>query len=303
MAETIYQVNAQARCTAVFQVGGVDSDPTAVTFTVRDPLGVVTTPNATKDSTGHYHADVTVTVPGTWMYVYRGTGAVVAEGQSDFFVTPDYSAARTNLLAWITWDLATALRDTTLATWDSREMDTLVTQAVARLYPRFSRAIAPASATIALVAGTYYYNLPASVIAVSRVDLLDSSGDDLGPINGRAWEITGDIYGGTAQMHISPQIASTAGTLKLHGYARYDVTTNLIPDDFVPIVIARARAEAYRRVLADRARFKTWLSRNQSQNVSVNELVQEINEADAEIARLERQHRVWQKPVPARQGY
>jgi hypothetical protein len=199
--------------------------------------------------------------------------------------------------------LATALRDTTYVTWPTGEMDNLITWSVARLYPRFSRPIAPSSATIALVSGTYYYNLPVSILSVSRVDLLDSAGNDLGPVSGRAWELTGDLLAGSGQIHIAPRIASTAGTLKLHGYARYDVTTNLIPDDYVPIVLARARAEAYRRVLADRARFKTWLSRNQTQNVSVNELVQEINEADQEIIRLERQLRTWQKPVPGRQGY
>ncbi len=208
-----------------------------------------------------------------------------------------------NNLAGLNAFLATALRDTAYGTWTTGEMDNLVTWSVARLWPRFSRPIQPGLATIALTDGTYYYTLPSPVLAVSRIDLLDSSGNDMGPISGRAWEITGDIMGGTAQVHIAPYIAASTGTLKLHGYARYDTTANLIPDDYVPLVLARARAEAYRRVLADRARFKTWLSRNQTQNVSVNELVLEINEADAEALRLQRELRTWQKPVPARQGY
>jgi hypothetical protein len=203
--------------------------------------------------------------------------------------------------------LSLALRDPLNQTWGQDEVDDLLTWSVARMWPRYSRALTPADATITLVSGTYYYDLPEGCLAVSRIDLLDSSGNDLGPISGRAWEITGDVYALAGQVHISPMIASTGGTLKLHGYGRYivdspDGETGLVPDDFVPLVLARARAEAYRRLAADREKFKAWLSRSQTQNVSVNELLQMVNEADAEALRLERQLRTWQKPVSGRTG-
>ncbi len=212
-----------------------------------------------------------------------------------------------NNAATLNTKLATALRDTAYATWGTGEMDDLIAWSVARLFPRFPRPIDPSvsGGQITIAADTYYYSLPAGIAAVSRIDLLDTSSNELGPISGRAWEITGDVLNGTGKLHISPQIVSSfvGAKLMLHGYGHYDVTTNLIPDDLVPLVLARARAEAYRRVASDRERFKAWLSRNQTQNVSVNEMLQMINEADAEARRLEQTSmRIWMKPVSARVG-
>lgn len=213
-----------------------------------------------------------------------------------------------NNAATLNTKLATALRDTTYATWGTGEIDDLIAWSVSRLFATgFSRPIDPSvsGGQITIAADTYWYALPSGVNAVSRIDLLDTSGNELGPISGRAWEITGDVLNGTGKLHISPQIVSSSvgAKLMLHGYAHYDVTTNLIPDDLVPLVLARARAEAYRRVAADRERFKAWLARNQVQNVSVNEMLQMINEADAEAAQLERRtQRTWMKPVSGRVG-
>lgn len=204
--------------------------------------------------------------------------------------------------------LTTALRDSAYATWTTGEMDNLISWSVARLFPRFPRQIDASSGTAAevtLVASTYYYGLPSGMVMCSRIDLKDASANYLGPISGRAWEITGDPLLTTGKIHISPQIVDNyvGGKLVCHGYGRYDVTTSLIPDDLVPLVLARARAEAYRRVGADRERFKAWLSRNQSQNVSINELLQMINEADLEAKRLEQTSvRIIQKPVSGRVG-
>lgn len=215
----------------------------------------------------------------------------------------------TNTLAELTIRLSVALRDPTFATWPSTEMDDLVTWAVADLYDLVTRPILPSStvgaglAAVQLVANTYYYNLPTGMMALSRVDLLDSGGVDLGPLNGRAWEIVGDIFAGTAQIHISPAIASTAGILKLHGYGAYNVTTFPVADAFVPLVLAMARAEAYRRIGADRERFKVWLARNQRQNISMDELLSLSGEATREAERLrQRVPRTSHKPVPGRQG-
>ena len=85
-----------------------------------------------------------------------------------------------------------------------------------------------------------------------------------------------------------------------HGYQTYDLTTNYIPDTLIPLVLAIARVEAYRRMAGSRSKFETWLAANQSQNVTVNELLLLINEADAEAQRLARLFRRWHKPVPGR---
>lgn len=207
-----------------------------------------------------------------------------------------------NNLATLNNKLAAALGDESYETWGTSEMDDLLKWSVGTLWPRFSRPLDPTATTVALVDGTEYYSLPAGVMNVSRCDLLNASSEYVGPVFGGAWEITGDVYAGTAKLHVSPQIPSSGGTLQLVGYGRYDTTANYIPDDFVLLVLAKARAEAYRRIAADRQRFKNWLARNQSQNVTVNELLLMINEADREAFRQEQHNRVWQKPMQGRVG-
>jgi hypothetical protein len=207
-----------------------------------------------------------------------------------------------NTLAVLNGKLATQVRDTAYATWLTGEIDDLINWSVGQLWPRCARAIAPANASITLVAGTTNYSLPTGVLAVSRAYWFNAAGTEVGPIAGRSWEITGDPLTGAGYLHIAAPLTQGAGTLKLMAYGRYDTTTNLIPDEFVPLVLARARAEAYRRMGADRVKFKDWLARNQSQNMSINELVELINEADREVVRLEAQHKVWQHPVSGRTG-
>lgn len=208
-----------------------------------------------------------------------------------------------NDLADLNSALDVQLKDTTDVVWTSAEKDELLKQSVHALWPRFSRPLDPTATTITIVADTYYYSLPSGVTAVSRIDLLDADSEDRGPIHGRAWELTGDVLSGSGKLHVGPTYVKgyVGGTLRLHGYGKYDTATNLIPWDFRALVLAQARAEAYRRVAADRVKFEEWLARNQTQNVSVNELVQFINEADAEAQRLRvMTPRTWQKPVEGR---
>lgn len=207
-----------------------------------------------------------------------------------------------NNLATLNGKLATALRDATYAVWTTGEMDDLINWSVSRLWPRQARPILPSSASITLVANTTYYNLPSGALAVSRADWYDASGNEVGPVSGRHWEIVGDPFTGAGQLHIANSLTQSGGTLKLHAYGRYDTTTNLIPDEFVPLVLARARGEAYRRVGADRAKFSEWLTHNQLSNMSVNELVILINEADSETRSLEKQFKTQMKPVSGRVG-
>lgn len=207
-----------------------------------------------------------------------------------------------NDLATLSSKLATALRDTTHETWNSTELDDLVTWAVAGLYPRYARVLDPTTATLTLVAGTYFYALPAGVVEVSAVDHYSGT-TEYGPLDDQAWAVAGDLESGAGQLRVAPIFAESANTLRLYGYGKYDVTTNLIPDDLVPLVIARARGEAYRRMGADRANFLQWQTSEQNQNISVNELVLLINEADADANQLaSRIPRTWRRPVPGRLG-
>ena len=304
MAESVYQVNSIARCTAVFKVGTVLTDPTTVVFTVRDPSNpaVVTTPAVVHDSTGNYHVDVTPTIAGTWHYVYQGSGAVVAEGQSDFFVTPDYSIARVNNLATLTWDMALELRDTTFSTWDSREMARLLVWAAAGAWPHLSRELDPTTQTITLVASTYFYALPVGMLSVSRVDYVDSNSNELGPLRQGSWGTEGDPLGGTAKLHVAPGIVATGGSLRLQGYGRYDLTTNYPLDDYVPLILAMARVEALRRMVGNRAQTENYISTSPMQNITVNEIVIMLNEANQEVVRLRSRLRKWQRPTLARHG-
>lgn len=205
-----------------------------------------------------------------------------------------------NDLATLTTKLSTALKDTTNAVWSSAELNDILTWSLAELFPHISRPLDPTSETVTLVADTYFYSLPAGLLTLSRVDWVDTDSNELGPLASGSWEVVGDPLMGTGKLHVAPTIVDQGGTLRLNGYGRFDLSNNLIPDDFVRLLLAIARAEAYRRLAADREQFKVWLQRNQTANVTINELVLLINEADAEAERIRRRVRVWQKPVPAR---
>jgi hypothetical protein len=209
-----------------------------------------------------------------------------------------------NDLSTLSSKLATQLRDTTHAVWPSTEKDDLVKWAVANLYPQFARPLDPSTTTITLVAQTYFYSLPAGVREVSSVDMYKGTIEE-GNLDGQAWRLSGDIYGGTGKLRVSPMIVDNWPTyiLRLVGYGVYDTSTNLIQDDLVPLVLALARAEAYRRTGADRMQFRQWANADPSRQVSMNELILGINEADNEISRLRATlGRTWRRPVAGRIG-
>jgi hypothetical protein len=66
--------NEFATLTNTFTVNGTPTDPTVVTLTVTDPTGAVTTPSASKVTTGVYTANVASTIAGVWSYLWEGTG-------------------------------------------------------------------------------------------------------------------------------------------------------------------------------------------------------------------------------------
>lgn len=79
------------RLTAAFTVGGTPTDPTGLTFTMREPDGVETIyvfgtdAQPVKDSTGNYHVDWAVAKPGRHHYRWVGTGAAAEAGQGEFY--------------------------------------------------------------------------------------------------------------------------------------------------------------------------------------------------------------------------
>jgi hypothetical protein len=213
-----------------------------------------------------------------------------------------------NDLATLKTSLKTALSDPNYVTWSEAELAEILTQNVARLWPRFSYQPDPTTATIALVSGTEYYAVPANIRTISRIERYNGD-DEYGSLDGSAWVVSGSIELGTVKLHISPVIADQEGTLRLIGNAAWPLagvtigaTTTYIPDELANIVLAFSRVEAYRRVVGERGRFSAWLARNQSQNVSVNELLSMVNESESAARRLLGERRSWQAPVPGRQG-
>jgi hypothetical protein len=90
-----YDLGDLVRVTGAFKdAAGEPIDPTAVSFKLRDPTGAVTTfvygvaPALVKDSTGHYHIDVSASMSGTWRYRWESTGAGQAAEEGAFVVAP-----------------------------------------------------------------------------------------------------------------------------------------------------------------------------------------------------------------------
>jgi len=91
MSANVYDVGDLVRLSAIFKnAAAVDTDPTTVSVKVRNPSGVVTTllygtdAALVKDSTGNYHADITITAKGVWIHKFIGTGIVTAVEEAAF---------------------------------------------------------------------------------------------------------------------------------------------------------------------------------------------------------------------------
>lgn len=85
MAAYTYTVGETARETATFKVANVLTDPTTVTATVVAPDGTSSNPTVVRDSTGTYHVDIDLTLPGTWFVRIAGTGT--AKGARETYIT------------------------------------------------------------------------------------------------------------------------------------------------------------------------------------------------------------------------
>lgn len=91
---TVFDVGDLVRSSVTFtDFNGAATDPNTVTFKYEKPDGTVTTiiypaAGTVKDSTGVYHADVTITAAGSWWFRWNGTGAIVAATEEPVFVQP-----------------------------------------------------------------------------------------------------------------------------------------------------------------------------------------------------------------------
>lgn len=201
--------------------------------------------------------------------------------------------------------LETKLDDTSNAVWPDAELADLIAWAVSGLYPRYARTLNPSAGgtDITLNSGTIFYAVPTGCLEVTSVDWLNDDGEELGTLQGQTWQMVGDKYGATLKIRVAPKIAEQEGKIRVHGHGRYDVTTNLIPDDLVPLVLAIAAAEAYRRLAGERARYEQYATRRPNQVVSMNEVLNYLANAEAEALRQRALNPATRRrPVPGRLG-
>lgn len=205
-----------------------------------------------------------------------------------------------NNLATLEASLETKLRDTTNAVWADAELNNYLNWACARMYPNVSL---PVQEEVTLVDAQDSYTLT-DVSDISRVDLINAASPNelVMHLMGGTWEFwrTPETLGGT--LFINTDYADASYHLRVHGYAPYDLATNLPPDKYVQTILAMAAAEAVRVMMVDRAKYKQWDVISQNQNISVNEFIQMVNEGDNEARMLAREQRVWRKPKPATRG-
>ncbi len=87
-----YYPGATPRLSCDFYSSGVLTDPTTITLKVLGPDGTTSTytyalSQITKDATGKYHKDVTLSTEGTWRWRWEGTGTVPATTEGEIEVT------------------------------------------------------------------------------------------------------------------------------------------------------------------------------------------------------------------------
>lgn len=89
-----YNYGSSVRVKGTFKnASDVLTDPGTVTLRVRDAAGVVSTytwagGGVTKDSTGIFYRDITLSGTGEWVFWFVGASGVTAEGGGTMTVTP-----------------------------------------------------------------------------------------------------------------------------------------------------------------------------------------------------------------------
>ena len=94
MAVPAYDLGDTRRLSAAFTVSSAATDPTTLTFKMREPDGTVTTyvwetdAELVKDSTGNFHVDWLLAKVGKHYYRWIGTGAAAEADTGEFEALP-----------------------------------------------------------------------------------------------------------------------------------------------------------------------------------------------------------------------
>jgi hypothetical protein len=203
-----------------------------------------------------------------------------------------------NDLGELNTQLSVALRDPSNETWQTEELDSLLTWATARMWPTVARR---ARESVTLVADQDQYEL-SDLTEINRVDVLDSDGNLIRILAGGTWEYWNDQETPGGTLYINPAYADSTRTLRVHGFGQYDLNENYPKDRHVQLLLAMARSEACRREIVRRSNFTEWQSVNQVQNISTYELILMINESDIEVRNLKGELKTWRRPSPAHVG-
>lgn len=88
-----YDKNDVVRCSVEFKnTSGTLSDPSVVTFKIKNPAGTTTTyvygtdAALVKDATGQYHIDVDIDSVGIYYYRFIGSGTLKAANEGKFTI-------------------------------------------------------------------------------------------------------------------------------------------------------------------------------------------------------------------------
>lgn len=193
--------------------------------------------------------------------------------------------------------LEESLRDTANAVWGATEIDDILLYALEQTNRVRPRVVAD---TIALTADDDTYVLT-NVYEVFRVDLLDPDDKLIMPLPNGVWEVWGDNQTAGQTLYLNPRYARADYSIRVHGYGPYTYSgTSTPPTQVQTAILAIARAEAFRRVAGERARFEQYATANPRSDSSVAELIQQINESDGEAQRLLSEIRLIKKPVYGR---
>jgi hypothetical protein len=90
MVTSAHHIGDLRRIAGQWTVADVDTDPTTITFVMREPDGLETTyvhgtdAELVKDSVGNYHVDWPVAKEGRHFYTWIGTGTAAEAGQGEF---------------------------------------------------------------------------------------------------------------------------------------------------------------------------------------------------------------------------
>ncbi len=170
------------------------------------------------------------------------------------------------------------LRDTGNATWSTSELDDLINQGIDALADVYPKEIVQTIGTVA--ANTYSY-AASSFTNIYRLDIYTSDGSyrmtlepGIGDGPNSGWELHGGV------VYLPPSYAWTAGdTLQAWGYGRYlqlsaSSSTTDLDASGVWAVRVFVQAEAFGRLIADRAKFQQWQSSSNNTDVTALGLAQ-----------------------------